>query len=125
MKTIIATNQAPQAIGPYSQAVKANGFLFLSGQIPLDPVTGQMVYGGIAMQTNQVLTNIKAVLAAEGLTLAQVVKTTVFLQSMDDFAAMNKVYGEYFPAEPPARSTVQVGRLPKDAEVEIEVVALY
>ncbi|HWQ60795.1 MAG TPA: RidA family protein [Negativicutes bacterium] len=125
MKTIIATNQAPQAIGPYSQAVKANGFLFLSGQIPLDPVTGQMVYGGIAMQTNQVLTNIKAVLAAEGLTLAQVVKTTVFLQSMDDFAAMNKVYGEYFPAEPPARSTVQVGRLPKDAEVEIEVVAAY
>ncbi len=125
MKTIIATNQAPQAIGPYSQAVKANGFLFLSGQIPLDPVTGQMVYGGIAMQTSQVLNNIKAVLAAEGLTLASVVKTTVFLQNMEEFAAMNKVYGEFFPAEPPARSTVQVGRLPKDAEVEIEVVAVY
>lgn len=125
MKTIIATSQAPQAIGPYSQAVKANGFLFLSGQIPLDPVTGQMVYGGIAMQTSQVLNNIKAVLAAEGLTLASVVKTTVFLQNMEEFAAMNKVYGEFFPAEPPARSTVQVGRLPKDAEVEIEVVAVY
>lgn len=125
MKTIVATNQAPQAIGPYSQAVKANGFLFLSGQIPLDPVTGQMVYGGIAVQTSQVLTNIKAVLAAEGLTMANVVKTTVFLQSMDDFAAMNKVYGEFFPSEPPARSTIQVGRLPKDAGVEIEAVAVY
>jgi 2-iminobutanoate/2-iminopropanoate deaminase len=125
MKTIVATNQAPQAIGPYSQAVKANGFLFLSGQIPLDPVTGQMVYGGIAVQTRQVLTNIKAVLAAEGLTMANVVKTTVFLQSMDDFAAMNKVYGEFFPSEPPARSTIEVGRLPKDAGVEIEVVAVY
>ncbi len=125
MKTIIATAQAPQAIGPYSQAVKANGFLFVSGQIPLDPVTGQMTYGGIATQTHQVINNIKAVLAVEGLSLAQVVKTTVFLQSMDDFAAMNKVYGEYFPAEPPARSTVQVGRLPKDAGVEIEVVAAY
>lgn len=124
-KTVVATDQAPQAIGPYSQAIKANGLLFLSGQIPLDPVTGQMVYGGIAMQTGQVLMNIKAILAAEGLTLAQVVKTTVFLQSMDDFAAMNKVYGEYFPAEAPARSTVQVGRLPKDAGVEIEVVAVY
>lgn len=125
MKTIVATNQAPQAIGPYSQAVKANGFLFLSGQIPLDPVTGQMVYGGIAVKTRQVLTNIKAVLAAEGLTMANVVKTTVFLQSMDDFAAMNKVYGEFFPSEPPARSTIEVGRLPKDAGVEIEVVAVY
>lgn len=124
-KTVVATNQAPQAIGPYSQAIKANGFLFVSGQIPLDPVTGQMVYGGVAMQTNQVLTNVKAILAAEGLTLAQVVKTTVFLQSMDDFAAMNKVYGEYFPADAPARSTVQIGRLPKDAGVEIEVVAAY
>ena len=125
MKTVVATSQAPQAIGPYSQAIKANGLLFVSGQIPLDPVTGQMAYGGIATQTHQVMNNIKAILATEGLALANVVKTTVFLQSMDDFAAMNKVYGEYFPAEPPARSTVQVGRLPKDAGVEIEVVAAY
>ena len=125
MKTIVATNQAPQAIGPYSQAVKANGFLFLSGQIPLDPVTGQLVYGGVTMQTRQSLVNIEAVLAKEGLTLKNVVKTTVFLQDMDDFAAMNKVYAEFFPAEPPARSTVQVARLPKDASVEIEVVAVY
>jgi 2-iminobutanoate/2-iminopropanoate deaminase len=125
MKTIIATTQAPQAIGPYSQAVKANGFLFVSGQIPLDPVTGQMVYGGIETQTHQVLNNIKAILAKEGLPLSQVVKTTVFLQKMEDFAAMNKVYGEYFTAEPPARSTIQVGRLPKDAGIEIEVVAAY
>ncbi len=125
MKTVVATSQAPQAIGPYSQAIKANGLLFVSGQIPLDPVTGQMAYGGIATQTHQVMNNIKAILATERLALANVVKTTVFLQSMDDFAAMNKVYGEYFPAEPPARSTVQVGRLPKDAGVEIEVVAAY
>lgn len=125
MKTIVATNQAPQAIGPYSQAVKANGFLFLSGQIPLDPVTGQLVYGGVAMQTRQSLVNIKAVLAKEGLTLENVVKTTVFLHDMNDFAEMNKVYAEFFPAEPPARSTVQVARLPKDASVEIEVVAVY
>lgn len=125
MKTIVATNQAPQAIGPYSQAIKANGFLFLSGQIPLDPVTGQLVYGGVAMQTRQSLVNIKAVLAKEGLTLENVVKTTVFLHDMNDFAEMNKVYAEFFPAEPPARSTVQVARLPKDASVEIEVVAVY
>ncbi len=125
MKTIVATDQAPQAIGPYSQAVKANGFLFLSGQIPLDPVTGQLVYGGVAMQTRQSLVNIKAVLAKEGLTLENVVKTTVFLHDMNDFAAMNTVYAEFFPAEPPARSTVQVARLPKDAAVEIEVVAVY
>lgn len=125
MKTIIATSQAPQAIGPYSQAVKANGFLFASGQIPLDPVTGQMVYGGIAMQTRQVLANIKAILDKEGLTFADVVKATVFLQNMEDFAEFNKVYAEYFPAEPPARSTFQVARLPKDASVEIEVIAVY
>lgn len=125
MKTIIATSQAPQAIGPYSQAVKANGFLFASGQIPLDPVTGQMVYGGIAMQTRQVLANIKAILDKEGLTFANVVKATVFLQNMEDFAEFNKVYAEYFPAEPPARSTFQVARLPKDAGVEIEVIAVY
>jgi 2-iminobutanoate/2-iminopropanoate deaminase len=124
-KTIVATDQAPPAIGPYSQGVKANGFLFLSGQLPLDPVTGQTVYGGVAMQTRQVLTNIKAVLDKEGLTMAQVVKTTVFLHDMEDFAAMNKVYAEFFPADPPARSAVQVVRLPKDALVEIEAVAAY
>jgi 2-iminobutanoate/2-iminopropanoate deaminase len=125
MKTIVATNQAPQAIGPYSQGVKANGFLFLSGQVPLDPVTGQLVYGGVAMQTRQSLANLQAVLAKEGLTLTNVVKTTVFLQDMNDFAEMNKVYAEFFPAEPPVRSTVQVARLPKDASVEIEAVAVY
>jgi len=125
MKTIVATSQAPQAIGPYSQAVKAGGLLFISGQIPLDPVTGQMVYGGIAMQARQVLANIKAILEKEGLTFGHVVKTTVFLQNMEDFAEFNKVYGEYFPAEPPARSTIQVGRLPKDAGIEIEAIAAY
>jgi 2-iminobutanoate/2-iminopropanoate deaminase len=125
MKTIIATDLAPQAIGPYSQAVKANGFLFLSGQIPLDPVTGQIVYGGISTQAYQVLSNLKAVLAKEGLTFADVVKTTVFLQNMDDFAELNKVYGEYFKSEPPARSTVQVARLPRDVSVEIELIAAY
>ncbi len=124
-KTIVATDQAPPAIGPYSQGVKANGFLFLSGQLPLDPVTGQTIYGGVAMKTRQVLTNIKAVLDKEGLTMAQVVKTTVFLHDMEDFAAMNKVYAEFFPADPPARSAVQVVRLPKDALVEIEAVAAY
>ncbi len=125
MKTIVATDQAPQAIGPYSQAVKANGFLFLSGQVPLDPVTGQLVYGGVAMQTRQSLANLKAVLAKEGLALANVVKTTVFLHDMNDFAEMNKVYAEFFPAAPPARSAVQVARLPKEASVEIEAVAVY
>lgn len=125
MKTIIASDQAPKAIGPYSQAVKANGFLFLSGQIPLDPITGQLVYGGVGPQAHQVLSNLKAVLAKEGLTFANVVKTTVFLQNMDDFAELNKVYGEYFKNEPPARSTVQVARLPRDASVEIELIAAY
>lgn len=125
MKTIISTDRAPQAIGPYSQAVKANGFLFVSGQIPLDPFTGQLVYGGISMQARQVLANIQAILDRENLTFAHVVKATVFLQDMNDFAEFNKVYGEYFPAEPPARSTIQVARLPKDAGIEIEVIAAY
>lgn len=125
MKTIIATDQAPGAIGPYSQAVQANGFLFLSGQLPIDPVTSQMAYGGVGPQAHQVLRNLKAILAQEGLTFANVVKTTVFLQNMDDFAELNKVYGEYFNSEPPARSTVQVARLPRDASVEIELIAAY
>jgi 2-iminobutanoate/2-iminopropanoate deaminase len=125
MKTIVATSMAPQAIGPYSQAVKANGFLFVSGQIPLEPVSGQIVYGGVAMQTHQVFANIKAILAQEGLSLANVVKATVFLKNMDDFAEVNKVYGEYFPSEPPARACVEVARLPRDVSVEIEVTAVY
>lgn len=125
MKTIVATSMAPQAIGPYSQAVKANGFLFVSGQIPLEPVSGQIVYGGVAMQTHQVFANIKAILAQEGLSLANVVKATVFLKNMDEFAEVNKVYSEYFPSEPPARACVEVARLPRDVSVEIEVTAVY
>lgn len=125
MKTIIKTDRAPQAIGPYSQGVKANGFLFLSGQIPLDPVTGQIVYGGIDMQTRQVLNNIKALLEHEKLTFKNVVKTTVFLKDMNDFATMNQIYGEFFDADQPARSAVQIARLPRDVSVEIEVIAVY
>ncbi|MCX7781412.1 MAG: RidA family protein [Negativicutes bacterium] len=125
MKTIISTSEAPQAIGPYSQAVKANGFLFISGQIPIDPVTGEIVYGGVEVQTRQVLSNLKAILAKEGLTFANAVKTTVFLQDMNDFAAMNKVYAEYLETDPPARSTVQVAKLPRNALVEIEMIAAY
>ncbi|MBP2653978.1 MAG: endoribonuclease [Firmicutes bacterium] len=125
MKVVVNTDKAPQAIGPYSQAVKANGMLFVSGQIPLDPVTGQIVYGGVEMQTRQVLTNLKAILNKEGLDLANVVKATVFLQDMNDFAAVNKVYGEFFTVEPPARSAVQVARLPRDVSVEIEAIAVY
>ena len=125
MKTIIKTNQAPQAIGPYSQAVKANGFLFISGQIPLDPVTGEVVYGGIEMQTRQSLSNLKGILEQEGLSFANAVKTTVFLQDMNDFAEMNKVYSEAFPTDAPARSAVQIARLPKNVLVEIEMIAAY
>lgn len=125
MKTIINTNGAPQAIGPYSQAIKANGFLFISGQIPLDPVSGQIVYGGIESQTYQVLNNLKAILAHEGLLFDHVVKTTVFLKDMEDFAAVNKVYAQYFTNEPPARACVQVAKLPRDVSVEIEAIAVY
>ena len=125
MKTVINTNGAPQAIGPYSQAIKANGFLFVSGQIPLDPVTGQIVYGGVELQTYQVLNNLKAILAHEGLTCDNVVKTTVFLTDMEDFAVVNKVYAQYFISETPARACVQVVKLPRDVSVEIEVIAVY
>lgn len=125
MKTVVSSDQAPQAIGPYSQAIKANGFLFASGQIPLDPITGQIVYGGIEVQTHQVLRNLKAVLSKEHLDFSHVVKTTVFLKDMDDFAEMNKVYSEYFTTEPPARACVQVAKLPRDVSVEIEVIAAY
>lgn len=124
-KTIISTNEAPQAIGPYSQAVKANGFLFVSGQIPIDPVTGEIVYGGVVSQTHQVCANLKAILGAEDLTLDQVVKTTVFLSDMNDFHAMNEVYAQYFGKQPPARACVQVAKLPRDVSVEIEVIAAY
>lgn len=124
-KTIISTNEAPQAIGPYSQAVKANGFLFISGQIPIDPVTGEIVYGGAASQTHQVCANLKAILGVEGLSFDHVVKTTVFLSDMNDFHAMNEVYAQYFGKQPPARACVQVGKLPRDVSVEIEVIAAY
>lgn len=123
MKDIIQTDRAPQAIGPYSQAIRANQFLFLSGQIPLDPKSGEMIGTDVREQTGRVLENIKGVLGAAGMNLQQVVKTTVFLKDMNDFAAMNEVYGRYFPVAPPARSTVQVARLPKNALLEIEVIA--
>ena len=124
MKVRIQTEQAPQAIGPYSQAVKANGLVFVSGQIPIDPRTGQFVAGGIAEQTEQVLKNLAALLEASGSSLAQVLKTTVFLADMEEFAAMNEIYGRFFTEEPPARATVQAARLPRDARVEIEAIAL-
>jgi 2-iminobutanoate/2-iminopropanoate deaminase len=125
-KTAIATPKAPAAIGPYSQAIRIGDFLFASGQVALDPATGQIVPGAIAEQTTQVLENLKAVLEAAGATLANVVKTVVFLKDMNDFAAMNAIYGKYLAPEgtiAPARSTVEVARLPKDALVEIEVIA--
>lgn len=124
MKEIIATDRAPQAIGPYSQAVRAGNLIFASGQIPIDPTTGQFVPGGVAEQTEQVLKNLKALFEAAGVGLDQVVKTTVFLADMDDFAAMNEVYGRFFSAAPPARATVQAARLPRDARVEIEAIAV-
>jgi 2-iminobutanoate/2-iminopropanoate deaminase len=127
MMQSIQTDLAPQAIGPYSQAIKvtgANGFIFASGQIPLDPTTMQLVDGEIRVQTERVLQNVKAVLEAAGSSLDQVVKTTVFLADMNDFAAMNEVYATFFSASRPARSTVQAARLPRDVKVEIEVIAL-
>ena len=124
MKDIIKTDRAPRAIGPYSQAVRAGELIFASGQIPIDPATGEFVPGGIAEQTEQVLRNLTAVFEAAGVTMNQVVKTTVFLANMDDFTAMNEVYGRFFGVEPPARATVQAARLPRDARVEIEAIAL-
>jgi 2-iminobutanoate/2-iminopropanoate deaminase len=126
LKTAISTEAAPAAIGPYSQAVRVGDFVYTSGQVALDPATGSIVSGGIEAQTVRVLENLTAVLEAAGATLGQVFKTTVFLKDMNDFAAMNAIYGRYFAAEgvvAPARSTVEVARLPKDALVEIEVVA--
>ena len=124
MRQPIKTANAPAAIGPYSQAVKANGMLFLSGQIALDPASGQVVAGDIRAQTERVLENLKAVLEAGGSSLAQVLKTTVFLADMADFAAMNEVYAGYFAQEPPARSTIQAAGLPRSVKVEIDVIAL-
>lgn len=124
MKKEITTSNAPQAIGPYSQAVEAGGLIFASGQIAIDPATGEINPGPIEDQTRQVLTNLKAVLEAGGLSMDHVVKCTVFLQDMNDFAAMNKVYGEFFSQPFPARAAVQVARLPKDVKVEIEAIAV-
>jgi len=123
MKKIISTSEAPAAIGPYSQAVRSGRFLFCSGQIPLDPKSGQIITGDIAAQTRCVLDNIAAVLRAEGLTFDNVVKTTIFLTDLGDFQTVNEIYGSYFKQDPPARSTVQVSALPKGAKVEIEVIA--
>jgi 2-iminobutanoate/2-iminopropanoate deaminase len=123
-KEIILTDKAPKAIGPYSVATKAGGFIFTAGQIGIDPVTVDLVAGGIETETRQVLLNLSNVLTAAGSTLQQVVKTTVFLRDMSDFSRMNTVYAEFFPQNPPARSTIQVAALPKGAVVEIEVVAL-
>lgn len=124
MKDIVATDRGPKAIGPYSQAVKANGFVFVSGQIAFDPATHELVGGDIKQQTERVLENLKAIVTAAGSSFEKVVKCTVFLADMNEFAAMNEVYGKYFSAAPPARSTVQVARLPRDVRVEIDVIAL-
>jgi 2-iminobutanoate/2-iminopropanoate deaminase len=124
MREVISTNDAPQAIGPYSQAIKANGFVFASGQIAIDPATQQLVGGDVAAQTDRVLKNVSSILKAAGSGLEKVVRTTVFLKNMSEFQAMNEVYGRYFSASPPARSTVEAARLPKDVLVEIDVIAL-
>jgi len=124
MKESVQTDSAPKAIGPYSQAIKANGLVFASGQIPLDPATMQIVEGGIREQTERVLTNLSAVLREAGTSLDRVVKTTVFLKDLGDFAEMNETYGRFFGDAPPARSTVEVSRLPRDVRVEIDVIAL-
>ena len=123
MKQVINTNEAPGAIGPYSQAIKANGFLFVSGQLPVVPATGQFAEGGVSGQTRQSLENVKAILAAAGCTLDDVVKTTVFIKDMNDFGVVNTAYDEYFTHDCPARACFEVARLPKDALVEIEVIA--
>ena len=123
-KKIVKTVDAPQAIGPYSQAVVAKGFVFVSGQIPLDPATGAVLQGDIRDQTKRVMENARAILAAAGSGLEQAVKTTIYLKNMGDFGVVNEIYGSYFPADPPARSTVEVSRLPKDVAVEMDFIAL-
>ncbi len=124
MRDVIVTKDGPAAIGPYSQAIRANGFVFVSGQIALDPVTNTLVTGDVAFQTDRVIKNLAGILRASGTSLEKVVRATVFLKNMSDFAAMNEVYGTYFHTAPPARSTVEVARLPKDVLVEIDVIAL-
>jgi 2-iminobutanoate/2-iminopropanoate deaminase len=124
VKEAILTDRGPKPIGPYSQAVKANGFIFVSGQIAFDPSTGQIVEGNVAKQTERVLENLRAILEAAGSSLDKAVKTTVFLTDMTEFAEMNQVYSRYLSSNPPARSTVEVAGLPRDVKVEIEVVAL-
>lgn len=124
MKEIIATDKGPKAIGPYSQAVKAGGFIFTAGQIAFDPSTNQLIEGGVAQQTARVMENLKAIVEAAGSSLDRAVKATVYLKDMGDFAAMNEVYGKYFAQNPPARSTVEAARLPRDVRVEIDLVVL-
>lgn len=124
MKEVISTGGAPKAIGPYSQAIKANGFIFTAGQIALDPATGQLVEGDVARQTARVLESLKGIVEAAGSSLDRAVKATVYLKDMNDFAAMNEVYARYFPTNPPARSTVEAARLPRDVRVEIDLVVL-
>ena len=123
MNSIVSTDRAPRAIGPYSQAVISNGFVFVSGQVPIDPATGQIVAGGIAEQTARVFENIRNVLEAAGSSLEQAVKTTVYLKDMGEFAQMNEAYGRYFPANPPARATIEAARLPRDVRIEIDCIA--
>ena len=123
MRRAVASDSAPKAIGPYSQAIRAGSLVFVSGQIPLDPATGNLVSGDIAAQTHRVFANLRAILDAAGASFENVVRTTVYLADMDDFAAMNQVYGEYFSSPAPARATIQAARLPKDARVEIDLIA--
>jgi 2-iminobutanoate/2-iminopropanoate deaminase len=124
MRDVIATEHAPKAIGPYSQAIRANGFIFVSGQTPIDPTNQQLITGTVAEQTERVLRNIEAILKQAGSNMNKVVRCGVFLKDMNDFAAMNEVYARFFPNNPPARSTVQAARLPKDCQVEIDAIAL-
>ena len=124
MRDVISTNEGPRAIGPYSQAIRANGFVFVSGLVSIDPVTNTLVSGDVGAQTERVLQNLSGILKAAGSSLQKVVRATVFLKNMNDFAAMNEVYGKHFSSQPPARSTVEVARLPKDVLVEIDVIAL-
>ena len=124
MREVISTPDAPKAIGPYSQAIRANGLVFISGQVAIDPATQQVIEGDVTVQTERVMKNLAAILSAAGSSVEQVLRCTVFLKSMNDFAAMNAVYGKYFSSGPPARSTVEVSRLPKDVLVEIDVIAL-
>ena len=124
MRDVISTNDGPKAIGPYSQAIRANGFVFVSGQVSIDPVTNTLLSGDVGAQTERVMQNLSGILKAAGTNLQKVVRATIFLKNMNDFAAMNEVYGKHFSSQPPARSTVEVARLPKDVLVEIDVIAL-